>query len=109
MCVDIGLKMSRRRSRLEVMLNVLSAVRDGSDKPTRIMYASNLSWKPSQMMLSYLVEQGLVELMIIATSGKSRKRYVITEKGVNVLDYFEKANEVLPVEEYAYLYSKVPG
>jgi hypothetical protein len=34
---------------------------------------------------------------------------VITEKGVNVLDYFEKANEVLPVEEYAYLYSKVPG
>jgi predicted transcriptional regulator len=56
-------------------------------------------------MLSYLREQGLIELMIIATSGKSRKRYVITEKGVKVHDYFEKANEVLPVEEYADLYS----
>ena len=101
--------MSRRRSRLEVMLSVLSAVRDGSDKPTRIMYASNLSWKPSQRMLSYMVEQGLVEMMMTATSGKSRKRYFVTEKGVNVLNYFEKANEVLPVEEYADLYSTVHG
>ncbi len=87
------------------MLSVLSAVRNGVDKPTRIMYASNLSWKPSQRMLSYMVEQGLVEMMM-ATSGKSRKRYIVTEKGVNVLNYFEKANEILPQAD---LYSAVPG
>ncbi len=91
------------------MLSVLSAVRDGADKPTRIMYASNQSWKPSQRMLSYMVEQGLVEMTMIPTAGKPRKRYIVTEKGVNVLNYFEKANEVLPQEEYAGLYSKVPG
>jgi predicted transcriptional regulator len=102
--------MSRRRSRLEIMLKILSVVRDGNDKPTRIMYASNLSWKPIQRALSSMVEQGLVEMMM-TPSEKSRKRYVITEKGVNVLDYFEKANEVLPTDEYANLYSPraVPG
>ena len=91
------------------MLDILAAVRGGEDKPTRIMYASNLSWKPSQRMLSYMVEQGLVEMMMTATSGKSRKRYFVTEKGVNVLNYFEKANEILPQDEYADLYSAVPG
>ena len=90
------------------MLEILSIVGSGKDKPTNIMYAANLSWKPTQKMLSYLREQGLIELRM-APSGKSRKRYVITEKGVNVHDYFEKANEVLPIEEYANLYSTVPG
>ena len=92
--------MSRRRSRLEVMLGILSAVRDGIDKPTRIMYAINQSWTPTQRMLSNLVEQGIVELRIASGNGSSKKRYVITEKGVKVLDYFEKANEILPKDVY---------
>ena len=95
--------MSRRRSRLEIMLDILSAIRDGKEKPTKIMYAANLSWKPTQKVLSNLMEQGLVEMRM--ASGRARKRYTITEKGVNVLDYFEKANEVLPPNEYTNLYS----
>jgi predicted transcriptional regulator len=95
--------MSRRRSRLEIMLDILAAIKGGMDKPTRIMYASNMSWKPTQRVLSGLMEQGLIEMRI--TPGLSRKRYMITEKGVNVLDLFEKANEVLPREEYSDLYS----
>jgi len=85
------------------MLDILSAIKGGMDKPTRIMYASNLSWKPTQKVLSNLMEQGLLEMRI--TPRLSRKRYIITEKGIDVLDYFEKANEVLPKEEYADLYS----
>ena len=95
--------MSRRRSRLEIMLEILSIVGGGKDKPTNIMYSASLSWKPTQRILSYMVEQGLVEMMM-PPPGKSRRRYVITEKGVNVLNYFERANEVLPPEEYANLY-----
>lgn len=87
--------MFSRRSRLEIMLDVLSAIRDGIDKPTRIMYAANMSWRPNQRMLSNMVEQGLLE--VTPGSGKSKRRYVITEKGVNVLDYFEKANEILAI------------
>jgi len=90
--------MSRRRSRLEIMLDILSAIRDGKDKPTNIMYAANLSWKPTQKILSHLVEQGLLEMR--TASGKSGKRYMVTERGVNVLDYFEKANEILPESSY---------
>ena len=90
--------MSSRRSRLEIMLDILSAIRDRIDKPTRIMYAANISWRPTQRMLSNMVEQGLLE--VTPGSGKSNKRYVITEKGVNVLDYFEKAKEILPKDAY---------
>ena len=90
--------MSRRRSRLEIILSILSVVREGKDKTTNIMYAVNLSWDPTKKILSDLVEQGLLELRI--ASGLSKRRYVITEKGVNVIDYFEKAKEILPKEIY---------
>ncbi len=90
--------MSRRRSRLEITLNILSIVREGKDKPTNITYAANLSWKSTQRILSNLVEQGLIEMRIAL--GLSKRRYVITEKGVNVLDYFKKANEIMPNGAY---------
>jgi predicted transcriptional regulator len=91
--------MSPRRSQLEIRLNILSAVKDGVDKPTRIMYAANMSWKPVQRILSHLVEQGLLEVRINKESRQSKKRYVLTDKGANVIDYFEKAKEILPLEE----------
>ena len=96
--------MSRRRSRLEIILGILSAIREGEDKPTRIMYAVNLSWNPTKKILSSLVEQGLLEVR--TSSGRSRKRYAMTERGVKVLDYFEKAHEILP--EGAYLNLAIP-
>lgn len=91
--------MSPRRSKLEIRLKILAAIRDGVDKPTRIMYAANLSWKPTQRTLSQLVEQGLVAEAINPERTKSRRRYEITEKGIAVLAYFDKAKEILPIEE----------
>ena len=90
--------MSPRRSQLEIRLNILSAVKDGVDKPTRIMYAANMSWKPVQRILSHLVEQGLLEVRMNTESRQSKKRYALTDKGANVLDYFEKVKEILPLE-----------
>lgn len=49
--------MSIRRSRLEIMLGILAAVRGGENKPTRIMYAVHLSWNPLQKILSHMVER----------------------------------------------------
>ena len=66
--------MSPRRSQLEIRLNILSIVRSGVDKPTRIMYAANMSWKPVQRILSYLVEQGLLEEQLNEESRQSRAR-----------------------------------
>ena len=89
----------KRRSRLEIALDILSAVMDGVDKPTSIMYAAKLSWRPTQRILSSLVEKGFLEVRMNTESRQSRKRYVITEKGANVLDYFEGAREILTIEE----------
>jgi predicted transcriptional regulator len=91
--------MSRRRSRLDIVLNVLSSVRDGTDKPTRIMYAANLSWKPTQRILNSLVAQGFLREIEDTGSRRTKKRFEITEKGTNLLRYFEGAKDLLVLEE----------
>jgi predicted transcriptional regulator len=91
--------MSPRRSKLEIRLKILAAVKQGVDKPTRIMYAANMSWKPVQLMLSHLVEQGLLLEVLDTGNKQSKRRYQITEKGEKILDYFEKAKDILPLED----------
>lgn len=91
--------MSRRRSRLDIVLNVLSAIKEGVDKPTRIMYAANLSWKPTQRILRSLVQQGLLREIEETSSRRTKKRYEITEKGTNLVRYFERAKDLLVLEE----------
>jgi predicted transcriptional regulator len=95
--------MSPRRSKLEIRLKILDVVRGGVDKPTRIMYASNLSWKPTQRILKQLIEQGLIREVRNDDYVKSRRRYEITEKGIAVLEYFDKAKELLPIDEISIL------
>lgn len=91
--------MPLRRSKLDIVLNVLSAVMEGIDKPTRIMYSANLSWRPTQKILASLVEQGLLHEIEDLKSKRSKKKYGITEKGVNVLRYFEGAKNLLDIED----------
>mgnify|MGYP006269567427 CR=1 FL=1 len=90
--------MPRRRSRLDIVLSVLNTVKEGVNKPTRIMYATNLSWKPTQRILNTLVEQGL--LMEIENDGgrRTKTRYELTEKGSDVVRYFDKARDLIALE-----------
>ena len=90
--------MSPRRSKLELQLIILSAIEDGVDKPTRIMYAANMSWKPVQKILSRLVEQGLIVVMTNSKREQSKRRYVITEKGSKILTFFNDAKDLLQFE-----------
>ena len=92
--------MAPRRSRLEIHLEILAAVKQGMDKPTRIMYAVNMSWKPVQRILSHLLEQGfLAEVINIESKQSKRRRYQITEKGEKIIDYFEKAKDIMLLED----------
>lgn len=95
--------MTRRRSKLEIYLDVLWVIKSGTNKPTRIMYGANLSWKPLQKILGSMVSQGLITE--IESGGRGDKRttkvYRMTQKGENVLQYFSKAKELLPLEEIA--------
>ena len=92
--------MQKRRSKLDIVLNVLSAVKGGVDKPTRIMYATNLSWKPTQRILANLVEQGLLREYGDTGSKRSKRRYEITEKGADVLRYFDNAKGLIDIDVF---------
>ncbi len=89
--------MSSRRSKLDIIINVLSSVRDGVDKPTRIMYASNMSWKLTQRILTTLVSQGLLCETRIQGKKRTKTRYKITEKGTYIIDYFRNAEKLINI------------
>jgi predicted transcriptional regulator len=91
--------MSSRRSKFEILVDILTQIKKGVSLPTRIMYSTNLSWKPLNQMLESLVSQGLVEEFSEHGEDKrSRKTYRITEKGDTVLGYFSQAKDLLDLE-----------
>jgi predicted transcriptional regulator len=89
--------VSERRSKFEIMLKVLEAVREGVDKPTRIMYAVNMSWNPTQEVLAKLVKDGLIRVTEELGGRRSKKRYEITEKGANVIRYFQGVKALINI------------
>lgn len=76
-----ALNSGRRRSRLEIYVNILEVIERGVNKPTRIMFAVNLSWKYFKEMLSNLESWGLIERRI----EKDRELIYITERGRRIL------------------------
>ncbi len=97
MCVAKTRDATTRRSKLEILLTVLRAVNNGETKPTKIMYASNMSWNLTQRVFADLVRQGLLDVKENPKSRRSTRRYMITEKGSNVLNYFEGAKALLQI------------
>jgi len=87
--------LQTRRTRLEILLSILRAIHDGENKPTRIMYAMNMSWIPTKKVLEKLVERGFIDVTETPSGGRSKRRYDINEKGLKVLRYFNGAQELL--------------
>jgi len=92
-----GREEVRRRSKLDIMLTVLRAVAGGEHKPTKIMYAANMSWNLTQRVFEDLVRQDLLEVREVPGSRRSTKRYLISEKGRSVLEYFDGAKALLEI------------
>ena len=91
--------MTIRRSKTEIYIDVLSVIKSGESRPTRIMYSTNLSWAPLRKLLESLLDQGLIESAEKGLEdGRSKNLYIITEKGESVLAYFSKCKEILQVE-----------
>lgn len=91
--------MSARRSKFQLSVEVLGQIKSGEKKPTRIMYSANLSWKSLKEILQSLVSQGLIEESIVSrTSKRSKKRYSITPKGENVLQYYNMVSDLIEIE-----------
>ncbi len=86
-----------RRSKLEIALNVLGAISNGTEKPTRIMYSAQLSWNSTQKTLSSLHKQGMILELSVENGETKRRKYEITEKGENVLRYFKRSEKLLEI------------
>jgi predicted transcriptional regulator len=89
--------MATRRSRLELIFDILSAIQNkgGKIKPTHLMYKSNLSHKLLNNYLEELVEKEMV--MIEEEQSKKKqaptKTVIITEKGLGFLAEFRRMRE----------------
>jgi predicted transcriptional regulator len=95
--------MTRRRTKLEIYLEVLNIIKNGTRKPTRIMYGANLSWKPLQESLKSMVSQGFI-IEIDEQDNRDKRTnttYEITQKGENVIRYFRRAKDLFQLEEIA--------
>lgn len=86
--------MTRKRSRLEIYIDVLRTIRGGENVPTRVMYRTNLSWVPLRKIAGSLMSQNLIEKQ----EKSRRKQYIITEKGRKVLKYFDETLKLIKIE-----------
>ncbi|MBD3171723.1 hypothetical protein GF326_04570 [Candidatus Bathyarchaeota archaeon] len=93
--------MKNRRSKLEIYLDVLKVIKNGTEKPTRIMYGANLSWKLLQGILGSMVDQNLIEEIDVSDSRDKRTNtiYRVTTKGDSVIRYFDRAKGLIEVDE----------
>lgn len=73
-----------RRSKVEVYCDVLYAVGSGAEKPTHIMYKSNLSYNVLGEYIEKLSKKGLM----VSEESNGKKRYHLSERGFGVLKQF---------------------
>ena len=90
--------MSPRRSRFEIYVDILTEIMNGSKKPTKIMYGANLSYKPLKKIIQSMLDQGLIYETIGTKKDKRTKvTYEVTQKGMNVIRYYNKAKNLIVV------------
>lgn len=84
--------MSERRSKLEIVGDILKAIqaKGGMIKPTHLLYKSNLSHERMKLYVDELKSKGLVEEDVL----KKKRVFAITEKGLDFLSSYRKVKEL---------------
>jgi len=78
--------MAKKRERLEVIRDILRAIRDNRNiKPTRLLYASNLSPQMFKEYINELITKNFIKLDIDA---KEKKTFSLTQKGNEFLEEY---------------------
>jgi|TARA_B100001971_G_C18127212_1_gene502712 predicted transcriptional regulator len=78
--------MAKKRERLEVIKDILRAIRDNRNiKPTRLLYASNLSPQMFKDYINELISKNFIKLDI---DEKDKKTFSLTTKGNNFLEEY---------------------
>ncbi|HDM88765.1 MAG TPA: hypothetical protein ENG65_02085 [Candidatus Bathyarchaeota archaeon] len=87
----------KRRSKLEIYLDILKAVSETS-KLTHIGNMANLSWKDAVKHLNFLKRRGFVEAM---KTKNGREEYRLTQKGFEALETLQKITNALTPKKTA--------
>tara|TARA_Y100000310_G_scaffold69026_1_gene64397 strand:+ start:18206 stop:18478 length:273 start_codon:yes stop_codon:yes gene_type:complete len=78
--------MAKKRERLDIIRDVLNSIRDNRNiKPTRLLYASNLSPQMFKDYINELIEKGFIQLDI---DKKEKKTFSLTIKGNDFLEEY---------------------
>jgi predicted transcriptional regulator len=88
------MKLSPRRSSFQITIDVLTVIEKGEQRPTRIMYASNLSWNSLKSTLDLLVSKGYINQNCL---DRNKKKYFITAKGREILGYYNQLESLVQV------------
>ena len=83
--------VSRRRSRLEVVADILTEALNGANK-TRIMYRANLNFLSFDKHVSELLDKGLI---VRENSPDGRVVYRTTDRGKRFLKVISSAEEII--------------
>lgn len=79
--------MVKKRERLDIIKDILKVIRENRQiKPTRLLYASNLSPQMFREYINELISKGFIKLDI---DKKEKKTFSITKKGNEFLQEYK--------------------
>lgn len=78
--------MKKKRERLGIIRDILKAIRENKNiKPTRLLYASNLSPQMFKEYINELIKKGFIKLDI---DEKEKKTFSLVKKGNDFLEEY---------------------
>jgi len=91
-----------RRSKLEIYIDILYNIKKGVNKPTQIMYASNLSWNQFKRILESMLASGLISEVDTSVDKapnrlkdrRTKKIYLLAEKGERVIQHVARERDM---------------
>ena len=89
------LPVSRRRSNIEIIADMLRVGENGAGK-TEIMYSANMSYSQIQKYLDYLMGQGFIDKLQMGGQGVF---YQVTDSGLKLLRVIDSLIEMLEPDE----------
>ena len=78
---------------METFCDILQAISEGAQRPTHIMYRTNLSWSVMEGYVKSLEAQAL----IVANLDANKRSYHLSTKGLQLLSQFLTIREDLRV------------
>jgi len=98
---SVRMRMRREaRGRWEILMDILLAMKremanEGTVKKTRVMQKAHLDWRTFQKHFNFLLEQGFI--VCITDESAEEERYLITERGEDLLRKLEDVRRILEV------------